>query len=46
MVARIKSDMDKVDRQLVLAEGTVEGSSSAATLKSYMPAFLVSQSQL
>ena len=41
MVARIKSDMDKVEHQLALAEGTVEGSGTSATIKSYMPAFLV-----
>lgn len=42
MVARIKADMDKVDAQLTLAEGTMEGTGSTAALKSYMPSFLVS----
>merc|ERR1719226_80272 len=38
MVARIKEDMDRVDRQLVEAESTVEGS---GVLKSFVPLIFI-----
>ena len=42
MVARVKNDMDKIDKQLGEAEATVDSSSSASTaaLKSMMPSFI------
>lgn len=42
MVARVKNDMDKIDKQLAEAEATVDSSSSASTaaLKSMMPSFI------
>ena len=42
MVARIKGDMDKVDRQLCEAEATVETTMPAPALRSFVPYIFVS----
>ena len=42
MVARIKSDMDKVERQLGEAEATVETTMPAPALRSFVPYIFVS----
>ena len=41
MVARIKGDMDKVDRQLCEAEATVETTMPAPALRSFVPYIFV-----
>ena len=41
MIARVKSDMDKIERQLTEAENTIDQSnSSSAALKNIVPAFI------
>ena len=42
MVARIKNDMDKVERQLCEAEATVENVGPAPALRSIVPYIFVS----
>ena len=43
MVARVKNDMDKIDRQLAEAESTVEPTTASGTaLKSIVPYIFVS----
>ena len=44
MVAKIKQDMDQLDKQLALAESTVE--TTAPALKSIIPFVFVSQTIL
>lgn len=42
MIARIKDDMDKLDKQLKEAEATVESSGPSGNLKSLVPFIFVS----
>ena len=41
MVARIKADMDKMEKQLAAAEASVESAGGAGALRSFMPLFFV-----
>ncbi len=42
MVATVKDHMDKIERQLIEAEATVEGGATGGSFRAFMPLIFVS----